>query len=226
LDLRLQAVSRQLSTNATDAALWLERADLHRQHRDFLAALTDLTTAEQLRPRWAPVALQRARVLADAGQLAGAIQAASACLTLDEGNADARVIRARCCAELGQLTAAIADMDLVLAAPVRPLPDLYLERARWQSAAGKPAAAVQGLDAGLARLGRTPSLLLPAIEYAQQADDIAGALARLEQARRFMAGPDYECTRSNLLRQVTSPKSSPPLTPAVTPPAPTLIIPP
>jgi tetratricopeptide (TPR) repeat protein len=219
LDLRLQAVSQQLSTNSINATLWLERADLHRQHRDFLPALADLTTAEQLRPRWAPVALQRARVLADAGQLAGAIKAASECLTLDEGNADARVIRARCCAELGQLTAAIADMDLVLAAPARPLPDLYLERARWQSAMGKTAAAVQGLDAGMVRLGRTPSLLLPTIEYAQQAGDITGALARLEQARRFMAGPDYECTRSDLLRQSASPKSSPHITHPVTPPS-------
>lgn len=203
LDLRVQAVSQQLRTNSTNAALWLERADLHRRHRDFLAALTDLTAAEQLRPRWVPVMLQRARVLADAGQPAGAIKAASECLTLDEGNADARVIRARCWAELGELTAAIADLDLVLAAPARPLPDLYLERARWQFAAGKPAAAVQGLEAGLARLGQTPSLLLPAIEYAQQAGDPAGALAQLEQARRFLAGPDYEFTRSNFLCRVT-----------------------
>jgi tetratricopeptide (TPR) repeat protein len=172
------------------------------------------------------VALQRARVLADAGQLAGAIKAASECLVLEEGNADARVIRARCRAELGELAAAIADLDLVLNAPIRPLPDLYLERARWQSAVGKPVAAVQGLDVGLARLGQTPSLMLPAIEYAQQAGDTAGALARLEQARRYMAAVDYDRARSNLLRQSTSPKSSPHITHPVTPANPTSITPP
>jgi len=166
--------------------LRLERASLHRQHGDLAEALADTEEALRLHPDWPPVLQQQARILVDQHDYPSALSAADSCLQLDPDNADARVIRARCQAALGDTNAAIHDLDQVLAGPERPLPDLYLERARWQAGLGDLKGAVQGLDAGMTRLGSTPSLALTAFGYERQSGDFDAALHRLETLQRFL----------------------------------------
>ncbi len=198
---RILALTQQIQTNSATADLWLQRADLHRQHGDFIHATADAAEAARLRPDWPAAILERARIQFDAGQSAAAIEAATACLQLAASNPDALVIHARSRVQLGQLAEAVTDFNDVLAMTnrPRPLPDLYLERARAQAALGQLADAVRGLDEGMARLGETPSLALPALEYEQALGNFVAALTRVERGRKFFTPENFLLRRGEIL---------------------------
>ncbi len=200
---RILALTRQIQAHSTNAELWLQRADLSRQHGDHLGATVDTAEALRLRPDWPAAILQQARIQFDAGQSAAAIEAATACLRLDATNSDALVIRARSRAQLGQLAGVVTDYNSVLVPTdgPRPLPDLYLERARAQAALGRPGDAVRGLDEGLVRLGETPSLALPALEYERTLGDFTAALVRLERLRKFFPNETFLALRGEVFLQ-------------------------
>ena len=197
---RIAALSAQISTNQNDATLWLQRADLERQHAEFSTAQTDLDHAAQLRPGWASVALQRARLAFDCGNFPATIRAAGDCLQLDPTNADAFVLRARSRGRLHQLEPAIADYDAVLnrTNAAAPLPDLFLERARAQVEIKNFAAASAGLDDAMRQFGETPSFALPAIEYDRQRGAFTNALARLERAEKFFDRESFLALRGEI----------------------------
>jgi tetratricopeptide (TPR) repeat protein len=198
---RIAALTRQLERDPRNAELWLQRADALRRHGEFAAALADVAASEKLKPNQPAADLQRARVWFDAGEFPKAVRATDACLARDPVSPDALVIRARSRARLGQTAAAVKDLSAVLALDATPLPDLYLERAQWQSALGHLDAAVRGLDDGLARLGQTPSLVLPAIEYERCNGAFPAALARLEKARAFFDRESFLALRGEILLQ-------------------------
>lgn len=200
---RIAALTALIHTNQTDPQLWLQRADLHRQHAEFAAAQADLNRAAQLRPGWANAALQQARIAFDCEQFPEAVRAAGACLTLDPANADAHVLRARSLVRLHEPARAVADYDAVLTRTnsARPLPDLFVERAQAQAALGKFEAAVHGLDDAMRQLGDTPSFAVPAIEYEQQRGAFAAALARLERAEKFIDRESFLAWHGEILLQ-------------------------
>lgn len=198
---RIADLTRVLDRDPARAELWLERAELRRQDGELVEALADVGQAARWKRDWPPVFLERARILFDQEQWEPALAAAGDCLDREPENADARVIRALCRARLGDPDPAIADLNVVLQGPQRPRPDLYLERARWQAQLGRWGDAVAGLDEGLRRLGETPSLAFPALEYQRSGGDFEGALARLETLRRFMSPESLLATRGELLVQ-------------------------
>jgi tetratricopeptide (TPR) repeat protein len=198
---RIAGLTEQLAAGVTNAALLIERADLRRQHGEFAAALVDANEAGRLRPDWAAPQLQRARILFDREQFAEAQVAADATLKLEAGNPDARVIRSRCLAHFGRTNEAIAELQHVLTQPGRALPDLYLERARLQAGAGAAAAAVTGLDEGIRKLGNTPSLALPALEYERQQGAWDAALMRLQTMQTFLPQLSRSALRGEILLQ-------------------------
>ncbi|MFM2081412.1 MAG: hypothetical protein RL380_103 [Verrucomicrobiota bacterium] len=200
---RIAAVTAQLLTNSTNPELWLQRADLNRQHGEFAAAQTDLDKATQLKPGWPAAQLQQARLAFDTGQFSDGIRAATACLKLEPTNADALVLRARSHAQLKNFARAIADYDAVLnrTNAAAPLPDLFLERARAQAALGKFDDALHGLDDAMRQLGETPSFALPAIEYERQRKTFAAALERLERAKSFFSAEAYAKLRAEIQKQ-------------------------
>lgn len=200
---RINSLTAQILTNSTNPELWLQRADLHRQHAEFAAAQTDLDRAMQLKPGWASAALQQARIAFDREDFPGCEQAATSCLQLEPGNARALVLRARSLVQLKQLARAIADYDAVLTRTnsARPLPDWFVERAQAQAALGKLADAVHGLDDALRELGETPSFALPAIEYERQRGAFAAALARLERAENFFDRESFLALRGEIFLQ-------------------------
>jgi len=199
---RIEVLTRALDEHPDRGELWLQRADLRRQHSELSAALADANEALRLRPNWPAALLQRARILLEQREYAAAKAAADACLDLSPENPDARVVLARCHAGLGDTNAAIQDLSVVLSGEQRPLPDLYLERARWQAGLGEFKAAVQGLDEGMERLGRTPSLALPALDFVRQEGDIESALDRLETVQRFVPHERYIAIKAELLVQM------------------------
>jgi tetratricopeptide (TPR) repeat protein len=200
---RIAAVTAQIQTNLANPDLWLLRADLHRQHSEFDDALTDLDHAAQLKPDWAAAHLERARLCFDTAKFPECEHAASECLKLDPTNPDALVLRARSFAQLKEYSRAAADYDAVLNVTnsAAPLPDLYLERARAQAAVENWDAAIHGLDAGMKRLGATPSLALPAIEYERARGAFDAALERLERAKGFFNEESYAKSRAEIMVQ-------------------------
>lgn len=204
---RIVAVTAQLETNAASPELWLVRADLQRQHGDFIAALSDLSRATALKTNWPAAILQRARIAADMEIFPECIRSATACLGLDPANADAHVLRARALAKQKDFAAAAADYDAVLDATnaATPLPDLYLERARARAELKEFAVALAGLDAGMARFGSTPSLALPAINYERERGNIAAALERLATARPFFNAESYAALQRGIKSQTKLP---------------------
>ena len=181
LDDHIAQVTAQLAAQPKDTGLLLQRADLHRQHGQYDAALADLNTAAHLKPDATIVTLAQARVFNDAGQITNALMAAQQFLAVEPRHPEALVIRARCEFKLNQVTLAIADYSLALASPKTSEPDLWLERARAQAALGQLAKAAGGLDEGMARLGDIPTLQLAAIEYDRQRADFAAALGRVDK---------------------------------------------
>ncbi|MDD5140017.1 MAG: tetratricopeptide repeat protein [Verrucomicrobiales bacterium] len=204
---RIAAITAQILTNSSNPELWLQRADLHRQHGEFDAAQTDLDQAVRLKPGWANAALQQVRISFDRQNFPDAVRAAGDCLKLDPANADALVLRARSFVRLNEPSRAIADYDAVLnrTNSARPLPDLFLERARAQAALGKFGDAVHGLDDAMRRLGDTPSFAVPAIEYERQRGAFEAALARLERADKFFDRESFLALRGEILLQAGRP---------------------
>ena len=205
LDARIETLTRQIEQEPRNANLRLQRADTLRHHREFPAALADVTEAEKLQAEQPAVDLQRARIWFDAEQFPQAVRAASACLTRAVTNAEPLVIRARSRARLGQLAEAVKDFSSALAHASAPLPDLYLERAECQAALGRLADAVRGLDEGLTRLGQSPSLAFPAMDYERRQGAFTAALARLEQARPFYDRESFLALRGEILLQAGRP---------------------
>ncbi len=200
---RIRALSQQIQTNAGAAGLWLERADLNRQHGDVISARADAVVAARIKPDWPATLLEQARIEFDAAQLSSAADFATGCLELAPAIADALVIRARCGAALGKYAAAVTDYNRVLTLTngPRPVPDLYLERARAQAALGRLEDAVRGLDEAIARIGATPSLALPALEYERARGDFDAALARAGRARKFFSAEMFHALRADILLQ-------------------------
>ncbi len=204
---RIEVVSAQILTNQTAPELWLLRADLQRLHGEFAAAGKDLDQVMQLKPGWTPAFLLRARLDFDLEKFSECEAAATACLKLQSACDDALVLRARARVHLGKLQTAVADYDTVLKATnaTAPPPDLYLERARALAALKRWDDALEGLDAGMKRLGATPSLALPAIDFERQRGEFDKALARLEQARKFFNAEGYAKMRAEILEQAKKP---------------------
>ena len=201
LDVRIATLTAQLAQNPTNALLWLQSADLHRQHGETTAALAEINQANKLKPHWAATELQLARIRWDEKNFRATIAAATACLAIEPAAPDALVLRARSHAALGQLTNAVTDLDAVFATAAVPLPDLYLERARWQATLGKLDDALRGLDDGMKRLGHTPSLALPAIDFERQRGTFTAALERLDKARNFFDAKSFARLREEILAQ-------------------------
>lgn len=209
---RIKSLTLELTEEADNAKLWVKRADLNRRHGEFAAALSDADEALRLKPDWPAAQLQRARILLDVQRYPSACAAANACLARDPANSDALVIRSRCHAHLGDTNAAIRDLSIALRGEQSSLPDLYLERARLQAALGLLNDAVKGLDEGMARLGETPSLAFPALNYERQSGDFEAALARLAELERFMTRERYQALKATLVTGIdesTAPTTDP-----------------
>jgi predicted Zn-dependent protease len=181
LDEGIARLTLQLASQPVNAALFVQRAELYRQHEQFDAALADLAKAEQRQPGSTVVMLARAQVFSDVGQTTNALAAVQQFIAVATNNASAFVLRARCRLKLNEVGAAVADYNRALKITSTPEPDLWLERARAQAALGQFAGAVRGLDEGMARIGEVPTLQLAAIEYERQGAEFDAALARVDK---------------------------------------------
>lgn len=202
LDVQLARVSALIENSPTNAALFLQRAELHRLHSEFALALADIAVAGELKSGTPDVALARARVFSDAGRTRDALLAAEDFLAGEPNHPEALVIRARCLSRLNRVREAVTDYTAAFEQIPKPSPDLFLERARIQAALGRLGEAVAGLDEGQARLGELVPLQLAAIEYERQSTAFDAALARVDKLlARNRAKETWLALRGEILEQ-------------------------
>jgi len=177
---RISLLNEEIRTNGNSGELLLQRAELYRAHQDWLPALRDYDAAEQGLTNSGSVDLGRALALAGWGKSTEARVVFDRVILREPTNAVALLRRARVLAQLQERALAIVDYSMAFHCQPNPHPDDYLARARLQALESDHAAAIVGLDEGLARLGWMVTLELQAMEYEQACGNYDGALARLD----------------------------------------------
>jgi predicted Zn-dependent protease len=176
-----------LEEEATNAELFLKRAELYRMHRKWPNALADYQRARQLDSTLAAVELGLGRLYLDQGLPDMSIPFLDDLIDREPDNIQGLLSRAKAWSALGEHLISAQDYTQVidrLQGGDTPVPEYYYERARELSAAGNKHidSALQGLDEGMALLGPVAPLELFAIELEIKARRYDAALDRLESA--------------------------------------------
>jgi tetratricopeptide (TPR) repeat protein len=171
-----------MTEHPRDAALYLQRGELHRLDTDPVAALADYDRAEQLDPHLAAIHFCRGVALHQFGWREHAQIALSRFLALHPDNAPALLERAHVRAELRQYAAAVEDFTRAIRRLAPPRPEPFLDRAQAQTAGSEPHLddALRGLDEGIRKLGPIVTLQLAAIDLELRLQRWDAALARLD----------------------------------------------
>lgn len=165
-----------------EAALYVQRGELYRLHRDWDAARADFERAIFLEPELTAVHFYLARMYLESGKPTLALSLVTRYLGAEPDDAIAKTTRARALAALGRPLEAVHDYASAL--EYRPTPELYLERANVLVAGGRQHArlAVSGLEEGVATLGPIPALELRIIELELWQGRVEAALVKLDDA--------------------------------------------
>jgi tetratricopeptide (TPR) repeat protein len=177
---QIEAVTRQIERNPAAPQLYLQRGELHRLHRDWAAALADYAEVARLEPRNEVVEFCRGRMLLEAGRLDEARTTLDRHLARNPTNGEALLARARVLSRLALHEASAADYTRAIERYASPKPDLYVERAHAEVAAGRVERALGGLDEGIRRIGPLVALELPAVDLELRLQRYDRALSRLE----------------------------------------------
>ena len=199
---RITALDGEIQESPGSAALYFKRGELHRLHRDWLAALADYGRAEQLKPEEPAVHYYRGRMWLEAGQPKLARPELDLFLAARPEHANALLVRSRALALLGERMAGVDDLTRAIALLDRPTPEVYLERARLLVSEGPSYVdrALAGLDEAIAQLGPLVTLIQFAIEVERDHGRYLSALARLDGLPKSLAGqPMWLGFRGDLL---------------------------
>jgi predicted Zn-dependent protease len=194
--------SKAVEERPSDPALRFELASLHAQHRDLELALQNLDRVDALAPGKYLTDFVRGEAFFAVRDSGRAKQALDRQLVSRPGAAPALLLRARAERELGQQTASLADYREALKGTASPEPDLVQEVSSALAANGKKEEAAGVLAAGIARLGKIPSLVLRAIDLEIETKKFDAALRRIEQAQRDAPRPEpWMARRAAVLAQ-------------------------
>jgi tetratricopeptide (TPR) repeat protein len=177
----LARLTRRIEAEPGNAALYLQRGELHRVGGHWAAADADLRHARELDPRSAEVDFYRGRLLLETDRPAAAEAAFRRFLERQRHHVAARAMLADALARQGRPEEAAGEYAAAIRLQPRPSPELYLGRARALRQSGDAAGALHSLDAGVERLGPVATLHLQAIDLALQLGDFEAALAHLER---------------------------------------------
>jgi len=186
---RLEWVNGQIAAAPENPQLHLQRANLLREHEEWESALGACERAAALDPGLEVDPL-RARILIESGKPGDALPLLDGLLQRHPEDGESRVWRARTHAQLGQHAAAVEDFRAAVAGSAAPQPDLVQEAAEALAAHGESAEAVALLDAGMAKLGVVPALMLRAIELEVAAGDFPAALRRIDRMQPTSPRPE------------------------------------
>ena len=201
---RIRIASEQIKEEPRNAALYLKRAELHRNHRQWAEAMADYERAFELDSNMLIVELGRGKTLLESGQFGEAKAALDRFLSKEPKHAGALITRARTLAQMNQPLAAADDFTKGIAQSSKVEPGFYTERARALAAAGKGKLkeALEGLDEGMKRLGPLITLQSLAIDLELKRDNYNGALARVDQVVAMLPRKDaWLARRAQILEQ-------------------------
>jgi tetratricopeptide (TPR) repeat protein len=190
LDIRLAAATRAIAAETNNAALYVARGELHREHKDWSAALADYATAERLDPALPQLDFLRGRMFADADQLDEARARLDLHLARQPEDGLAYIERARVWARQNQHTNAVADFTRGLQRLREPQPEHFIERAQALLADDQVEAALAGVDEGVKKLGPLVTFQAFALEVELKRKNFDGALTRLESIIAQSARPE------------------------------------
>ena len=127
-ELRIAACTRLLIANPADFLAIANRGISYRATADYDRALADIEAALRMRPTYAGLYLERALVLAETGQNAGAIRDFNEALRRDASLIVAYFGRAMAFEDTGQRERAKADIESALDRNVLMVAALYMDR--------------------------------------------------------------------------------------------------
>jgi predicted Zn-dependent protease len=180
---RIDYLTEELAKTPSDAVLRFELAGLLAQHGDTKLALLTLDKVDALVPGKFPTDLIRGEAFLVARDFAKAKDVLDRQLTSHPETARAWLLRARAERELGQQAASFADYREALKRTSSIQPDVVQELADALAVVGKKREAVAVLNDGIQKLGKTPSLILRALDLEIEMKDFDAALRRIEEAR-------------------------------------------
>jgi predicted Zn-dependent protease len=179
---QIAAVTERIRHEPRNGALYLRRAELYREHRQWRLAARDYERARRYDPRLEPVDLGKGMMLLEAGRAAEALFPLRRYVQSAPADARGHLSLGRAYAALGRTPEAVGELGLAVQYTPDPDPDLILERAHVLAAANRRDEALRTLDEVLATRGPLIALQLAAIDLEVQSRDYDAALRRIDEA--------------------------------------------
>ncbi len=149
LEIQIGLLTQKISAATNNAgSLYLVRGDLHREHKDWVAAEADYAQARKL-DNSLPVDLARAQLLDEQGRGREAVKLLSGFIQTSPENYKAYLARARSLAKLNELSSSAKDFERTLKLSKHPKPEYFLEYAQVLVAQNKTEEALPVLEKGL-----------------------------------------------------------------------------
>ena len=176
---QIAAITARIKRDPKNAALYLQRGELYRLHREWARAAADYDRASRLQPSLAIVDLGRGKMLLESRRFQQAKFVLDRFLGKQPRHVEGLVTRARVLAKIGYRRDAANDFTEALTSA--PEPELYLERAKVLAGDERHIQeALRGLDEGIKQLGPLVTLELAAIDLELREGNYDAALTRLD----------------------------------------------
>ena len=178
---QIVAITARIKRDPKNAALYLQRGELYRLHRNWTRATADYDRASRFQPSLTIVDLGRGKMLFESRRFQQAKFVLDRFLRRQPRHVEGLITRGRVFAGIGARLEAAKDFREALALASPPEPELYLERA--QVLAGDERyiqEALRGLDEGIKQFGPLVTLELVAIELELRGKNYDAALTRLD----------------------------------------------
>lgn len=180
---QIVAITARITRDPKNAALYLQRGELYRLHRDWARAAADYDRVSRLQPSLTIVDLGRGKMFLESRRFQQAKFVLDRFLRQQPRHVEGLITRGRVLAKIRSRLEAAKDFTEALA--LAPEPELYLERA--QVLAGDERylqEALRGLDEGIKQLGPLVTLELAAIDLELRWNNYDAALTRLDVITR------------------------------------------
>jgi tetratricopeptide (TPR) repeat protein len=179
----IESLSAKIEISPQDVGLWLERADLSRQHRDYDGAHRDLVHARLLDSKAAEYDFLLGRLMAQARWHKSALFHLNRFIEKNPGDVGALLFRAKALYVTFEIFGACRDYDVAIPMLESPQPGHFLEQAHAHASNLKtgPRVAIRRLEEGMRRIGAVPTLQEAALQYELRLRDFNGALARVDR---------------------------------------------
>ncbi len=178
---QIVAITAKIKRDPKNAALYLQRGELHRLHRDWARAAADYDRASRLQPSLTIVDLGRGTMLFESRRFRQAKFVLDRFLRQQPRHVEGLITRGRVLARIGARLEAAKDFTEALALLPAPEPELYLERAKVLAGDERYIQeALRGLDDGIKQLGPLVTLQSAAIDLELRGKNYDAALTRLD----------------------------------------------